>query len=345
MKLFVRIILTIVFFVAALFLIGWLLSFRSIPAPEEIRYGVTFSKFRADELRIDWKPTYEAILTDLGVKRLRLVAHWDMVEPEEGRFNFEELDYQMQRAEEEGAEVILAVGRRLPSWPECHEPGWVSGYEFPDQIDHIKEYMTEVVNRYKDSPALVMWQVENEPFILFYGSAQCGSTVARVLDDQIALVKELDPGKPILLTASGEIGVWNGTWSRADVFATTLYRWVYSGEFRTFVTYPTTPGFFRAKRTLTELTTGEKKPAILAELAAEPWLKTANVDAPLKDQLAAMNVERLNSTIEFASKTSFDEQYLWGAEWWYYLKETHGEEEVWNWAREFFSEDHGKRNE
>ena len=338
MKTLLRILLTLVFLILFIVVGFTFLSLRSTPEASDIRYGVTFSKFRADELRLDWKPTYEAILTELGVKRVRLVAHWDMVEPQEDTFNFEELDYQMRRAEEENVEVILAVGRRLPSWPECHEPGWVQGYEFPEQIDHIENYMTAVVNRYKDSPALKVWQVENEPFIWFFGSSQCGSVVPEVLDKQIALVKELDPGKPIMLTASGEIGFWNATWSRADVFATTLYRWVYSGELGTFVTYPTTPGFFRAKRTLTELTTGEKKPAILAELAAEPWLKTANVDAPLEEQLAAMNVERLNATIEFAAKTSFDEQYLWGAEWWYYLKETHGEEAVWNWAREFFEQ-------
>ena len=338
MKLALRILLTIVFSIVAIVFIFWALSLRAIPEHEDIRYGVTFSKFRSDELRLDWKPVYEAILTELGVKRVRLVAHWDMVEPEQGVFNFEELDYQMRRAEEEGVDVVLAVGRRLPSWPECHEPDWVKSYTFPEQIGHIKNYIIEVVNRYKDSPALVMWQVENEPFILFFGSAQCDGAVPKALDEEIALVKELDPDTPILLTASGEIGVWNGTWDRADVFGTTLYRWVYSGEFGTFVTYPTTPSFFRAKRTFTELTTRERKPAILAELAAEPWLRTANVDAPLGVQLAAMNVGRLKSTIDFAARTSFDEQYLWGAEWWYYLKEVHGEDEVWEWAKDFFEE-------
>lgn len=338
MKFLVRAFLTLAFFVLALVVIGWLLSLRSVPAPEDIKYGVTFSKFRADELNIDWIPTYEAILTELGVKQFRFVAHWDMVEPVEGEFNFSELDYQMRRAEEEGAEVILAVGRRLPSWPECHEPDWVSGYTFEEQSDHILSYVAQVVNRYKDSPALKMWQVENEPFIWFYGSAQCGDTSEDVLDAEIALVRQLDPDTPILLTASGEIGFWDGTWSRADVFGTTLYRWVYSGEFGRSITYPTTPGFFRFKRTLTEITTGESRPAILAELAAEPWLKGANVDAPLEEQLAAMNVSRLEKTIDFASRTSFDEQYLWGAEWWYYLKEVHGEESVWNWAEDFFGD-------
>jgi hypothetical protein len=325
----------IVLFLGALF---WVASLRSIPPSDDIRYGVTFSKFRAEELRLEWKPVYEALLTDLGVKRFRLVAHWDMVEPVRNEYNFEELDYQMRRAEEENARVILAVGRRLPSWPECHEPEWIDGYSLEEQRDDLFEYMTRVVERYKDSPALVMWQVENEPFILFYGSAECGSVVTHILDEQIALVRALDPNTPILLTASGEIGLWNSTWERGDVFGTTLYRWVYSGELGRFITYPTTPGFFRAKRSLTEWTTGERKPAILAELAAEPWLNGANVDATLEAQLQAMNVARLQQTVDFAARTSFDEQYFWGAEWWYYLRDVHGRSDEWEWARQFFDE-------
>jgi len=29
------------------------------------------------------------------------------------------------------------------------------------------------------------------------------------------------------------------------------------------------------------------------------------------------------------AKTNFDEQYLWGVEWWYYLREK-GHPEIWN---------------
>lgn len=331
-------ILTALFFFATLVLFVVGAGIREIPAPHDIRYGVTFSKFRAEELNLSWQDTYEALITDLGVKRMRLVAHWDMVEPTENEYRFDELDYQMRRAEEEGVQVILAVGRRLPSWPECHEPAWVMGHSALEQKDDILEYMTQVVSRYQDSPALSLWQVENEPFILFFGSGQCGSVVSEVLDEQIALVRSLDPDTPILLTASGEIGVWNGTWERGDVFGTTLYRWVYSGEFGMFFTYPTWPGFFRAKQTVTEWTTGKEKPAIIAELAAEPWLKGANVDAPLAEQLAAMNVERLTETVRFASRTGFDEQYLWGAEWWYYLKTVHARSDEWEWARALFKD-------
>ncbi len=312
------------------------LANRPIPSPDTITYGVTFSKFRADELRLDWKETYRALLEDLGVRHFRLVAHWQMVEPVEGVYQFEELDYQIRLAEEYGAKITLAVGRRLPSWPECHEPDWIRDYELEDQKEHIRRYITAVVERYKDSPALKWWQVENEPFIIGFAIGQCGALDINFLEEEVALVKQLDPEHPVILAASGELGLWNNTWNRADVFGTTLYRYVYNADLKSFITYPTTPGFFRAKRTFTELTTGKKIPAVISELGAEAWPIKAIVDTPLEEQLVRMNLERFNSIIEFASKTSFDEQYLWGAEWWYYLKEVHGKDELWKRAKELF---------
>ncbi len=327
------IVITIVF--SGIFV--WLADIPE-PTPEDIVYGATFSKFRADELRIDWKKTYSALLEDLGIKKLRLVAHWQMIEPVENQFNFEELDYQIQRAEENNVKVTLAVGRRLPSWPECHEPDWIQHYGLEDQKGHIRNYITEVVERYKDSPAIERWQVENEPFIIGFAIGQCGELDIGFLEEEVELVHELDPAHPVLLTASGELGFWDNTWRRADVFGTTLYRTVWNRDLNSFITYPTTPGFFRAKRKLTQLTTGQDKPAVLAELAAEPWVIQAVVDTPLEEQLKRMNIDILKETIQFASRTGFEEQYLWGAEWWYYLKEVHGQDDVWQYMKQLFEE-------
>jgi len=308
-------------------------------APETIRYGVTFSKFRADELKIDWKETYDALLDDLGVRRLRLVAHWPMVEPTEDTYDFTALDYQMRRAEEVGAEVILAVGLRLPSWPECHVPDWAEELSSREKYDQFFQYVEAVIDRYKDSPALKWWQVENEPFIIGFAFEQCGVTDADFLNVEIGFVQAHDPDHPVLLTASGELGLWNGTWKRADVFGTTLYRHVYNAGLKRFIDYPTTPAFFRIKRKFTELTTGKPDtPAIIVELAAEPWPIKAIIDTPLSEQLERMNLEIFNDTVDFAAQTSFDEQYFWGAEWWYYLKTVHNDSSFWNRTKEFFHE-------
>ena len=101
----------------------WLLSldFTKDQARDPL-YGVSFSRFHADELGLDWKETYLALLNDMGVKHFRFSAHWPLTEPNRDKYNFSELDFQISEAKNRGASVILAVGRRLPGWPECHVP-------------------------------------------------------------------------------------------------------------------------------------------------------------------------------------------------------------------------------
>ncbi len=302
---------------------------------DDVAYGATFSKLRAEELNLPWQETYDALLDELGVRKLRLVAHWDMVEPAEGVFTFDELDYQMRRAEEVGAEVILAIGRRLPSWPECHEPEWAADDTRVRQEQQLA-YMRAVVERYQDSPALKWWQVENEPFIIGYAREQCGELDVPFLDEEIALVRQLDPAHPMLLTASGELGLFNNTWNRADVFGTTLYRSVWNLDLNSYITYPLPPSLYRAKLAFVELLSGERKPAIIAELALESWTPQATRDTPLSEQLSRMNLQIFDETIQYAAETGFPEQYVWGAEWWYYLKKTHDYPELWERGKELF---------
>jgi hypothetical protein len=319
-------------FVAAAF---WLLS-RVPPIPTHVTYGVTFSKFRADELKLDWKATYNALLDDLAVKHLRLVAHWPMVEPAPGQYDFSVIDYQMRGAESHHALVVLGVGRRLPSWPECHVPEWAQGLSQKEQDQKLLDYMTAVIERYKDSPTLTYWQVENEPFIIGYAYLNCGVTDVTLLKEEIALVHRLDPTHPVLLTASGELGLWNHTWSLADVFGTTIYRSVWNKDLKSYITYPTTPAFFRAKRAFTELLKGDHKRAVISELAAEPWPVDPIIATPVAIQLQHMSLAMFDDIIAFGAKTSFDEQYFWGAEWWYYMKTVHSHPEFWDRAKELF---------
>ncbi len=318
-------------------ILAYIANVHPIPERADIVYGATFSVLRAKELRLPWQEVYDALVDDLGIRHFRLVAHWPMVEPEEGVFNFAELDYQIRRAEEVGASVIVAVGRRLPSWPECHVPSWTRGMSPAERDAKLFEYVEAVVTRYKDSPALRWWQVENEPYIIGFAYENCGDINSAFLEREIAFIQELDPAHPIFLTASGELGFWNNTWSRAQAFGTTLYRHVYNADLKSFITYPTTPEFFRAKRAITEATVRNPDiPAVISELAAEPWPVKAIVDTPVEEQLSHMSLERFEATLDFAAKTSFTEQYLWGAEWWYYLKEVHADDSFWERARELF---------
>jgi hypothetical protein len=296
------------------------------PKPETITYGMSFNTMYADELGLDWKETYDAILDELGVRHLRLAAHWPMVEPAPGEYNFSELDYQVKKAEEVGATVVFAVGRRLPRWPECHVPGWAQSISQAERNQAQLAYMEAVVNRFKDSPAITVWQVENEPFLEVFAFEHCGELDRNFLDTEIALVRSLDGTRPILVTDSGNLGTWAGAYSRGDMFGTSVYVHFWNpelGQFRTFLP----PWFYRVKDNAVALFYGEK-PTVLIELSAEPWLLEPVVNVPVDIQFTRMNLQKFEDIIEYAEGTHYDTQYLWGAEWWYWLH-LQGRSEMW----------------
>ena len=73
---------------------------------------------------LDWKETYLALLDDLKVKNLKIAAHWDLIEPQDGVYDFADLDWQLEQARLHNAKVMLAIGMKTPRWPECHVPEW-----------------------------------------------------------------------------------------------------------------------------------------------------------------------------------------------------------------------------
>lgn len=304
------------------------------PAPRTITYGVSFNVPYTQELGLPWREVYQAILEDLQVKNLRLAAHWTLVEQREGEYDFSLLDEQMNLAHEHGATVILAVGRRLPRWPECHVPVWAKEKDWEEQKNHLRNYLRAVIDRYKQHPSLLYWQVENEPFLTIYAREQCGELDVAFLDEEIALVHSLDPYHPVLVTDSGNLGTWGGAYKRGDVFGTSVYLYLWN-EHTGPVTSVLPAHFYRAKRRVMELIYGEKE-TVLIELSAEPWLLAPVTDVPIETQLTRMNEEKLQNALTYARETRLSPQYLWGAEWWYWLRDQ-GRPELWEYAHELFS--------
>ena len=305
------------------------------PSPERtVEWGVTFSdKFSKLFQGIDWKKNYEAILDDLGVRRLRLVAYWDLIEPQDDVFNFEDLDWEIKEAEKRQASVILVVGQKTPRWPECHVPPW-AGEETEDARNgKFADFLRVVVKRYKDSPSLLYWQVENEPFLPL---GDCPTIKDEVLDKEIKVVREEDSLHRILVTDSGEFGTWYRAVGYGDVFGTTMYRRVHNKVFG-YIDYHLPPSFFLLKEKVIRWLTGNyDKKFIVVELAAEPWLTKQLYETTTKEQFSVFDIDFFRDTVRYAKATGFDEYYLWGAEWWYWLKEEQGNGLFWEEAKGLF---------
>ncbi len=304
-------------------------------APERIVYGMSFNTSYALELGLDWRETYDAILDDLGVRHLRLAAHWPMVEPIQNAYNFEELDYQLARAEEVGATVVLAVGRRLPRWPECHIPDWAADLSWSEQQERLRSLITATVTRYKDHPSITYWQVENEPYLAAFAYEHCGALDEDFLEEEIALVHSLDGTRPVLVTDSGNLGTWYRPYQQGDAFGTSVYVYFWNpdlGQFRTVLP----PWFYRVKDNFVQLFYGQKE-TMLIELAAEPWLIEPIVEVDLDVQFSRMDLEKFEDILEYAKETRFEKQYLWGAEWWYWLHKQ-GHDAFWERGRSLYAD-------
>jgi len=304
--------------------------FVYVPRREDVKYGVTFSKDYAQHLGLDWKETYLALLDDAGVKRLRLPSYWTEIENERGNYYFENLDWQIDEAEKRNIKIILTLGQKQPRWPECHIPDWAKGLNKNERQDELVKLITKVVERYRYKENIVAWQVENEPF-LPYG--ECPKFDENFLDREIAAVRSLD-SRPIVISDSGELGTWYSAGKRADILGTTLYRIVWDDYFG-YVHYPIASISYRLKAAIIMFITGVEK-IIIIELQAEPWGPKMIIETPLEEQYKSMSLEQFRENIEYVKKVEFSEAYLWGGEWWYWLKVKHGDDQIWNEAREVF---------
>jgi len=312
-----------------------LLAYFNLPVKninKSVGIGATFSLRYAQDIGIDWKDAYVAMLDDLKIKKVRVPIYWDLVETEEGKYNFSDIEWQLDEAQKRNAEVILVVGQKVPRWPECFIPKWATDSDQKRKESLIK-FVEVVVNHFKGYSAVKYWQVENEPFLDF---GICPVKDVNLLDREIATVRNNDNSRKIIMTDSGELSLWVPAAKRADVFGTTMYREVVSSKVGAWE-YPIGPNFFKFKRMLIDIFANQNN-SIVIELQGEPWLQGWTTGFPLDQQLVSMNSEKLKDNVQFAKNSGFSDVYLWGVEWYYYLKVSHNYPDVWNTAKEIIKE-------
>lgn len=324
-KMILLILLGLILIIFIYFFVGY-----SSPR-EDISWGVNFSQKHAERLGLDWKKVYAAVLDDLEARNLKIAVNWDFIEGKRGEYYFNDLDWQVQEAEKRRAGLILVIGMKTPGWPECHLPQWAKELDKEVQQKEILKMLEQIVLRYKDSKAVKYWQIENEPFFPF---GQCPWKDRRFLDKEIELVKSLD-NREIIISESGEFPLWFSAAKHGDIVGVTMYKKVWMDEIKSYFFYPFPATFYRRKAGLVKLLFG--KEVICVELQAEPWGPELIYNLSLEEQEKSMDLERLKKNIEFAKKVGFDQYYLWGAEWMYWMKEKHNNPELWEEAKSLFS--------
>ena len=238
----------------------------------------------------------------------------------------------MSQAQERGVGVILVIGRKTPGWPECHVPGWAKEKTKEEQQEAILKLLEKIVKRYAGYSVLEYWQVENEPFFPF---GKCLWKDKNFLKKEISLVKSIDPSRQIIISDSGEFSLWFKAANYGDIVGTTMYKKAWFEELGLYIYYPFPPVYYSRKANLVKWLFG--KEVINIELQAEPWGPVLNYKLPLEEQRKTMDFGRFQKNIEFARKTGLNKFYLWGAEWWYWMKEKHNQPEFWQEAQKLFN--------
>lgn len=309
-------------------------SFNEVDNPQ---YGVSFSVKYAEELGVDWRDNFTALLDDMELRHFRLMSYWDEHEPEKGVYVFDDLDWQMEEAHKRGAKVSLALGMRQPRWPECHKPNWYNDLNKKQQDEALFDFVEVVVERYKDHPALLSYQLENEAVNTWFGECTAEDIDKQRLIDEFQHVKQLDPNTPVWMSLSDQ----HGPPLREPVpdrYGYSVYRTVYNdktGPFKFYLTYPTPVWYHKLRAQWIELV--HDRNIFIHELQLEPWGPVGTAWLDVEEQDKSMDVDQIRTNVNFARKIGTPLIYTWGGEWWYWRMTEHNDPSIWEAVREEFN--------
>jgi hypothetical protein len=172
--------------------------------PPPVQVGISFSPRRAAALGLDYQSAFRR-LEAMHFRVIRLSAYWSEIDQK----GYKQLDWLMQEAARSKQPVVLTVGMKGLGWPEFYIPGSVIPATVKDGEDVAADptlrraamtFVENTVFRYQSNPALLAWQVENEPFNrsgphrLWIG--------ADFLGTEIATVRRLDEHqRPLIVNA------------------------------------------------------------------------------------------------------------------------------------------------
>lgn len=304
-------------------------------ATKPLTIGVSFVPDYARSLDLNAEETMDALIDDLGVRQFRLVSYWNKHEPEQGEYDFSDLDWQFEKAEAADARVSLAIGLRQPRWPECHMPDWAKHMPSNKWQPALEKYISTVVNRYKDSPSLVSWQLENEYFNDF---GECPDHTAERLTREFNLVKNLDTQHPVIISRSNNFPALLLSAPQPDLVGMSVYRRVWDAKItQNYYTYPLPSWYYAGIAGLQKIITG--KDSVLHEMQMEPWPPSGKFvrNVSLDEQDKSFASSGFAGRVDFAKNTGMRSIDLWGAEWWYWRLEKAKDPNFWNEAKEVFS--------
>jgi len=143
---------------------------------------------------------------------VRLPVYWELVQPTPDSLDFLSVDELLDVVDahntfaDRPTRVVLTLGARNFLYPELHMPAWAGPREQPNLNEvqssaSYRTYFDESVLRYRSSPLLYAWQVENEPLDYVVNEVTGADEITtEQLAWEVAEVHQLDPAHKVGVT-------------------------------------------------------------------------------------------------------------------------------------------------
>lgn len=214
-------------------------------------------------------------------------------------------------------------------------PDWAASQPVNQWEPKLKAFMTQVVGRYKHSPALDSYQLENEFFLKGFGT--CKNWDRDRLVSEYELVKQMDPERKVIISRSNNALGWPVGEPTPDEFGISIYKRVWDATLtKRYLEYPFPAWYYAFVAGWQKIMTGQDM--IIHELQAESWGPNGQhlSDLSLSEANKSFNAERFRHRIEFGRGTGMREIYLWGSEYWYYRKVIKNDPSLWRVAKDIY---------
>ena len=171
--------------------------------------GISFRPLQAESLGLEPRAALASLLT-YPFDLVRLAAYWDRLEPRPGSFEPGMLDWQVDAAERAGKKIIICAGAvKAFGYPEFFVPAHhlpaplregslVTPEAHPELADAAAGFITRVVQRYRDRPGVIGWQVEHEA-VDPLGMEHSWRLSASFAEREVCAARAADPARPVVM--------------------------------------------------------------------------------------------------------------------------------------------------
>ncbi len=318
--------------------------------------GISFRLPQVATFGLDARATLQALLA-YPFQLIRLGACWNRIEPEPAKFRTDELDWQMDAAEQAGKQIILCVGPvKTFGYPEFFVPAHqlqrplpehtrIKPSDNPSLLAGATAFLTRLVERYKDRKAIVAWQLEHEA-VDPLGIEHSWRLDVAFVEKELEAVRKADPTRPIMmngfLPTSLPVRLFQWWQTRdqgdsltvaqhmADILGIDYYprqALIAAGARTVYLDGAEKPGSGRRLKQLFAWAHAHKQKVMVAEGQAEPWETVTTPPNPPGQAMTSCLPEHVvanyNTCMGWSETDAPLYAYLfWGAEYWMLRKQS-----------------------